>query len=183
MFERFTDRARRTLVLAQEASESLGHNFIGTEHLLLGLALEGEGVAAVSLSALAVDARAVRDEVQARVPSEWSRPGVADALATVGIDLEAVRREVENTFGVGALRLDNRPPFTPKAMGVLEASLSEAIALGHNFIGTEHLLLGVTSLADGLAIDILVALGTTPAAVRSMVLAVLTSASQWRTSP
>ena len=111
MFERFTDRARRVLVLAQEEARLLNHNFIGTEHILLGLIHEGEGVA-------------------------------AKALESLGISLEAVREKVEETIGPAGSSTTGSPPFTPRAKKVLELSLREALQLGHNYIGTEHMLLG-----------------------------------------
>ncbi|MGH8921240.1 MAG: Clp protease N-terminal domain-containing protein, partial [Actinomycetes bacterium] len=112
MFERFTDRARRVLVLAQEEARLLNHNFIGTEHILLGLIHEGEGVA-------------------------------AKALEQLGISLEAVREKVEETIGPAGTSPAGSPPFTPRAKKVLELSLREALQLGHNYIGTEHMLLGL----------------------------------------
>ena len=111
MFERFTDRARRVLVLAQEEARLLNHSFIGTEHILLGLIHEGEGVA-------------------------------AKALESLGISLEAVREKVEETIGPAGTAPTGSPPFTPRAKKVLELSLREALQLGHNYIGTEHMLLG-----------------------------------------
>ncbi len=110
MFERFTDRARRVLVLAQEEARLLNHNFIGTEHILLGLIHEGEGVA-------------------------------AKALESLGISLEAVREKVEELIGPASGPSAGSPPFTPRAKKVLELSLREALQLGHNYIGTEHMLL------------------------------------------
>ncbi len=112
LFERFTDRARRVLVLAQEEARLLNHNFIGTEHILLGLIHEGEGVA-------------------------------AKALESLGISLEAVREKVEETIGPAGTSTTGSPPFTPRAKKVLELSLREALQLGHNYIGTEHMLLGL----------------------------------------
>lgn len=128
MFERFTDRARRTLVLAQEEARNLGHNFIGTEHILLGLALEGEGVA-------------------------------AKALAARGITTDAIREKVRETIGPGAEPVTGQPPFTPRSKKVLELSLREALQLGHNYIGTEHLLLGLIREGEGVAAQVLVTLG------------------------
>ena len=111
MFERFTDRARRVVVLAQEEARMLNHNYIGTEHILLGLIHEGEGVAAKSLESL-------------------------------GISLEGVRSQVEEIIGQGQQAPSGHIPFTPRAKKVLELSLREALQLGHNYIGTEHILLG-----------------------------------------
>jgi ATP-dependent Clp protease ATP-binding subunit ClpA len=112
VFERFTDRARRVLVLAQEEARLLNHSFIGTEHILLGLIHEGEGVA-------------------------------AKALESLGISLEAVRDKVEETIVPAGTAPTGSPPFTPRAKKVLELSLREALQLGHNYIGTEHMLLGL----------------------------------------
>ena len=114
MFERFTDRARRVVVLAQEEARMLNHNYIGTEHILLGLIHEGEGVAAKSLESL-------------------------------GISLEGVRSQVEEIIGQGQQAPSGHIPFTPRAKKVLELSLREALQLGHNYIGTEHILLGLIS--------------------------------------
>ena len=111
MFERFTDRARRVVVLAQEEARMLNHNYIGTEHILLGLIHEGEGVA-------------------------------AKALESLGISLEGVREQVEEIIGQGQTAPAGHIPFTPRAKKVLELSLREALQLGHNYIGTEHILLG-----------------------------------------
>ena len=124
MFERFTDRARRVVVLAQEEARMLEHNYIGTEHLLLGLALEGEGVA-------------------------------ASALASLDISLETVRREVEEIVGRGKEAPRGHIPFTPRAKKVLELSLREALQLGHNYIGTEHILLGLVREGEGVAAQVL----------------------------
>jgi len=128
MFERFTDRARRIVVLAQEEARMLQHNYIGTEHLLLGLIHEGEGVA-------------------------------AEALESLGIGLEAVRQQVEEIIGRGQQAPSGHIPFTPRAKKVLELALREAIQLGHNYIGTEHILLGLIREGDGVAAQVLVRLG------------------------
>lgn len=139
MFERFTDRARRVLVLAQEEARLLDHNFIGTEHLLLGLLREQEGIAARALSAS-------------------------------GITLEAVRAKVEETIGPSGSSPTGSPPFTPRAKKVLELSLREALTLNHNYIGTEHLLLGLIREGEGVATQVLVRLGTDVASVRRQVI-------------
>jgi ATP-dependent Clp protease ATP-binding subunit ClpA len=128
MFERFTQRARRVVVLAQEEARMLNHNYIGTEHILLGLIREGEGVA-------------------------------AKALESLGISLEAVRQEVEKMIGRGQQAPSGHVPFTPRAKKVLELSLREAHALGHNYIGTEHILLGLIREGSGVAAQVLVKLG------------------------
>ncbi len=142
MFERFTDRARRVLVLAQEEARLLNHNFIGTEHILLGLLHEGEGVA-------------------------------AKALESLGISLEAVRAKVEEGRGLPGPPTSGAPPFTPRAKRVLELSLREALQLGHNYIGTEHLLLGVVREGEGVGAQLLVGLGADLSRVRMQVVQLL----------
>src|SRR6204780_1755910 len=142
VFERFTDRARRVLVLAQEEARLLNHSFIGTEHILLGLIHEGEGVA-------------------------------AKALESLGITLEKVRDKVEETIGPAGLSTTGSPPFTPRAKKVLELSLREALQLGHNYIGTEHMLLGLVREGEGVAAQGLVSLGADLARVRQQVIQLL----------
>src|SRR5690242_7980344 len=142
MFERFTDRARRVLVLAQEEARLLNHNFIGTEHILLGLIHEGEGVA-------------------------------AKALEQLGISLEAVREKVEETIGPAGSSTTGSPPFTPRAKKVLELSLREALQLGHNYIGTEHMLLGLVREGEGVAAQVLQNLGADLSRVRQQVIQLL----------
>ena len=139
MFERFTDRARRVVVLAQEEARLLNHNYIGTEHILLGLIHEGEGVA-------------------------------AKALESLGISLEAVRAQVEEIIGQGQTAPTGHIPFTPRAKKVLELSLREALQLGHNYIGTEHILLGLIREGEGVAAQILVRLGAPLPKLRRQVL-------------
>lgn len=140
MFERFTDRARRVLGLAQEEARLLGHSFIGTEHILLGLLHEGEGVA-------------------------------AKALESFGITLTAAREKVEETVGVTAGSAPSEsPPFTPRAKKVLEFSLREALQLGHSFIGTEHMLLGLVREGEGVAAQVLQSLGADLGRVRQKVI-------------
>jgi ATP-dependent Clp protease ATP-binding subunit ClpC len=138
MFERFTDRARRVVVLAQEEARMLNHNYIGTEHILLGLIHEGEGVA-------------------------------AKALESLGISLEAVRQQVEEIIGQGQQAPSGHIPFTPRAKKVLELSLREALQLGHNYIGTEHILLGLIREGEGVAAQVLVKLGADLGRVRQQV--------------
>ena len=142
MFERFTDRARRVVVLAQEEARMLNHDYIGTEHILLGLIREGEGVA-------------------------------AKALESLGISQEAVRRQVEEIVGQGQQAPSGHIPFTPRAKKVLELSLREALQLGHNYIGTEHILLGLIREDDGVAARVLVKLGADPSRVRQQVIQLL----------
>jgi ATP-dependent Clp protease ATP-binding subunit ClpC len=147
MFERFTDRARRVVVLAQEEARMLNHNYIGTEHILLGLIHEGEGVA-------------------------------AKALESLGISLEGVRQQVEEIIGQGQQAPSGHIPFTPRAKKVLELSLREALQLGHNYIGTEHILLGLIREGEGVAAQVLVKLGADLNRVRQQVIQLLSGYQQ-----
>ncbi|AMO89492.1 sigma-54 interaction domain protein [Corynebacterium simulans] len=142
MFERFTDRARRVIVLAQEEARMLNHNYIGTEHILLGLIHEGEGVA-------------------------------AKALESMGISLEDVRREVEEIIGHGSQPHTGHIPFTPRAKKVLELSLREGLQMGHKYIGTEFLLLGLIREGEGVAAQVLIKLGADLPRVRQQVIQLL----------
>jgi len=142
VFERFTDRARRVVVLAQEEARMLNHNYIGTEHILLGLVHEGEGSA-------------------------------AKALESLGISLEGVRAQVQEIIGRGQQTPTGHIPFTPRAKKVLELSLREALQLGHNYIGTEHILLGLIREGEGVAAQVLVKLGADLPRVRQQVNALL----------
>jgi ATP-dependent Clp protease ATP-binding subunit ClpC len=148
VFERFTDRARRVVVWAQEQARLLNHNYIGTEHLLLGLLAEEEGVAARALGAL-------------------------------DISLDRAREKVELFIGVGTGEAEGHIPFTPRAKKTLELSLREALDLGHNFIGTEHILLGLVrddteaTMGMGVGMQVLRALGAEPDAVRRQVMALI----------
>jgi ATP-dependent Clp protease ATP-binding subunit ClpC len=142
VFERFTDRARRVVVLAQEEARQLQHSYIGTEHVLLGLIHEGEGVA-------------------------------AKALESLDISLEAVRQQVEEIIGRGGSSPSGHIPFTPRAKKVLELSLREALQLGHNYIGTEHILLGLIREGEGVAAQVLVKLGADLSKVRQTVIQLL----------
>jgi hypothetical protein len=144
MFERFTDRARRVVVLAQEEARMLNHGYIGTEHLLLGLVHEGTGVA-------------------------------AKALEAMDISLEKVRHEVEALIGEGTEAPSGHIPFTPRAKKVLELSLKEANQLGHNYMGTEHILLGVVREGHGVGAQVLVKLGADLDRVRQQVIQLLSS--------
>jgi ATP-dependent Clp protease ATP-binding subunit ClpA len=184
MFERFTDRARQVAVDAQASARRLGHGRIGTEHVLLGL-LQGDGVAARVLASLGITQAAVEREVLAEVGRGPLEPGDAEALGAIGIDLDEVRRRVEASFGPGALHWHPGPrcrrwnrsfptaghiPFSPRAKKVLELSLREALALKHNYIGTEHILLGLVREGEGLAMLVLTRLGAGPEAIRARVL-------------
>ena len=142
MFERFTDRARRVVVLAQDEARSLNHNYIGTEHLLLGLITEGEGVA-------------------------------AKALESLDINKDAVRSAVIDIIGEGEKPVEGHIPFTPRAKRVFELSLREALQLGHNYIGTEHLLLGLLKEGEGVASQVLIKLGADLSKVRQTVIELL----------
>jgi ATP-dependent Clp protease ATP-binding subunit ClpA len=156
MFERFTERAHRAVVAAQDEAVRLHHNHIGKEHLLLGLLAVGEGVAWEVLEGLGVTheaaERAVVGIVETGPTPGRLGPEDAEALSSIGIDLEEVRRRIEQSFGPGAL--DRTPPtcgvlFTPKAKQALELARREAIALRHDYIGTEHVLLGVLRSEGG----------------------------------
>jgi ATP-dependent Clp protease ATP-binding subunit ClpA len=139
MFERFTDQARRVVVLAQEEARRLDHNWIGTEHILIGLLRAGEGVA-------------------------------AEALESLGISLDAVRQQVEEIIGRGQEVPSGHIPFTPRAKRVLELSQRESLQLGHDYIGTEHILLGLIREGDGVAAQVLVTLGADLNRVRQQVI-------------
>ena len=143
MFERFSDRARRVLVLAQQEAGTLGHNFIGTEHILLGLIAEERGIA-------------------------------AQALAECGVELDDARERVVGIVGSDFNKgPSGSPPFTPRAKKVLELSLREALQLGHNYIGTEHILLGLIREGEGVGAQVLVALGAEAEEVRGAVITLL----------
>jgi ATP-dependent Clp protease ATP-binding subunit ClpC len=142
VFERFTDRARRVVVLAQEEARMLNHNYIGTEHLLLGLIHEGEGVAAKTLESL-------------------------------GISLDAIRSQVVEIIGMGNKAPTGHIPFTPRAKKVLELSLREALQLGHDYIGTEHILLGLIREGEGVGAQVLQKLGADLDRVRRQVIELL----------
>ena len=142
MFERFTDRARRVVVLAQQEARMLDHNYIGTEHILLGLIREGDGVA-------------------------------ARALIALGISLDATRQAVEDIIGRGTQAPSGHIPFTPRSKKVLELSLREALQLGSDYIGTEHILLGLIREGDGVAAQVLVGSGVDLNRARQQVIELL----------
>src|SRR5471030_788206 len=144
MFERFTDRARRVVVLAQEEAKMLNHNYIGTEHILLGLIHEGEGVA-------------------------------AKALESLGISLDAVREQVQDIIGQGQQQPTGHIPFTPRAKKVLELSLRESLNLGHTYIGTEHILLGLNRKNEGVATHILLHFDANADTIRTTTLETLSA--------
>ena len=144
MFERFTNQSRRVVVLAQEEARALDHNYIGTEHLLLGLIHEGHGVA-------------------------------AGALESLGISLEDVRRNVEEMIGRGEAAPSGHIPFTPRAKKVLDLTVAEAAQLGHDYVGTEHILLGLIREGNGVAAQVLVKHGADPNRVRQQVIWLISS--------
>ncbi len=146
MFERFTDRARRVVVQAQEESRRLNHNYIGTEHLLLGILREGDGAAAA-------------------------------ALASLDVGLDPAREQVAEITGRGQQAPSGHIPFTPRAKKVLELSLREALSLEHQYIGPEHILLGLITEGHGVAVEVLRVLGAAPERVRARVIEVLPAAS------
>src|SRR6266542_131244 len=150
MFERFTERARRVVVLAQEEARMLNHGYIGTEHILLGLIHEGEGVAAT-------------------------------ALESLGISRMAVRSEVEEIIGQGEAAPTGHIPFTPRAKKVLEFALREALQLGHHYIGTEHILLGLIREGEGVAAQVLEKLGADLNRMRQQVIQLRSAPSFSRT--
>jgi ATP-dependent Clp protease ATP-binding subunit ClpC len=142
MFELFTDRARRVVVLSQEEARMAGHDSVTTEHVLLGLIHEGDGVA-------------------------------ARVLESLGIGLEAAREQVQDAIGRGEHSMTGRIPFTPQASEVLKVALAESRALGHQHIGTEHILLGLVAATDSMAARVLTALGTNVTGTRERVIQVL----------
>ncbi|MDP8961311.1 MAG: AAA family ATPase [Actinomycetota bacterium] len=217
MFERFTDRARRVVVLAQEEARMLNHNYIGTEHILLGLIHEGEGVAAKALESMNISLQAVREQVQDIIGRGQTAPSghipftprakkvlelslrealqlghnyigtehillglihegegvAAKALESMNISLQAVREQVQEIIGRGQTAPSGHIPFTPRAKKVLELSLREALQLGHNYIGTEHILLGLIREGEGVAAQVLQKLGADLNRVRQQVIQLL----------
>ncbi|WP_443072679.1 Clp protease N-terminal domain-containing protein [Streptomyces sp. RPT161] len=173
MFEYFTDRAKRAVVASQDEALAFRHDFIGTEHMLLGLAGTDESTAHEVLAEHGVDVSRARDET-VRL---WEEAGVVgtggqaakDALSSIGIDVEEIRRQADSTFGTGAFQYP-RPAYTARAKKALELSVREARALGHEDIGTEHVLLGLLAEGEGLAIKVLTALEVDVAALRQTIL-------------
>ncbi len=214
MFERFTAGARQVVVLAQAEARSLGHGYVGTEHVLLGLIREGDGVAARVLGSYGMTVAGVQSDVRRFLGEDSAGPADlvdehdADALRAIGIDVDSVRRRIEESFGPGALEVASRSrsrrrgrraqlrrprrrgrgqpcpddgragsirpgghiPFTPRSKKVLELSLREAIRLRHNYIGTEHVLLGLLREGEGLAAEVLVGRGVRLDELRQRVL-------------
>jgi ATP-dependent Clp protease ATP-binding subunit ClpA len=168
MFERFTSSARQCLVLAQEEARELRHDHIGMEHILVAVAREPQGLGGRILRGFGITADELRDGLplpRAPFPPEID----PDALAAIGIDLEEVRRRAEETFGPGALAAGTGGcgapsgyiPFTPKSKKSLELALRSAVHLGDTFIGSEHLLLGLARVKEGVAADMVAARGVT----------------------
>jgi ATP-dependent Clp protease ATP-binding subunit ClpA len=188
MFEHFTERARGTVVFAQEEARVLHHSSIGTEHLLLGLLRDNASVGWTALDRLGVRLDDVRSEV-VRVVGEGPlgalEVGDVEALRAIGIDLNEVRRRIEETFGEGALEWirpagrrgrrkrcipsAGRIPFTPRAKKVLQLALRESRALRHKYIGTEHILLGLVREREGLAAGMLAERDVSDQRVRTVV--------------
>jgi ATP-dependent Clp protease ATP-binding subunit ClpA len=191
VFDRFTNLAKRSITLAQDEAMDLGYDFIGTEHLLLGLVRLGQGLAAPVLA----EADVTPDRVRAEALRSLTAAGVtatagqdaAAALATIGIDVDEIRRRADDTFGPGRFRFP-RPPFTPSAKGVLIAAVREADSRGGSDIGPEHLLLALLENPAGpdaepdpaessSALAILITLGADPAALRAALLARMAAVS------
>jgi ATP-dependent Clp protease ATP-binding subunit ClpA len=178
VFDTFTNPAKRSITLSQDEAITLGHDFIGTEHMLLGLARVRQGMAGQLLSEHGVTPDRARNEAvrlleAAGIPATGGR-AAAEALATIGIDVDEIRRRADDTFGPGQFFFP-RPAYTPRAKKALELTLREAQALDHDFIGTEHILLGL--LADdedaggNLAVRVLRAIDVDPSGLRAAVLA------------
>ena len=173
MFERFTDSARKCVTAAQEEARQLGHGYIGTEHLLIALAGDTQDLGGHILRQLDVTPEGLRGDVLRIVGRGGPDP---DALASIGIDLDAVRARVEETFGPGALDPPSRCgdtsgslPFAPESKKTLELALRYAVQLGDNFIGSEHLLLALTRVSDGGAARLLHGRGITASQVEAAV--------------
>lgn len=177
-FARFTDRARRVLVIAQQEARGLGHHYLGTEHLLLGVAAQADSLGGHALQQLGIGADTVRAGIVGiigRGERPVRGPLDPDALASIGIDLDEVRSRVEAAFGRGALDRTRAVdcagaiPFTPRSKRVLERAAHEAASLGHDYVGSEHLLLALAQERDGVAAEILADRGVDEAAIRRLV--------------
>ena len=158
MFEKFTDRAKRVLVLAQEEAVERGHDYIGTEHVLIGLAGVRGTVAGDLLHDKGVTVPALREEAETVVVASGMQTvgpqAATEALASIGIDVEEIRRRADETFGPGKFHFP-RPAFTPRTKKVLEYTLRQAVELGSDAIGTEHILLGMLAEGEGVAVKVL----------------------------
>jgi ATP-dependent Clp protease ATP-binding subunit ClpA len=192
VFERFSDRARRAVTDSQEEARALGHGWIGTEHLLLALLREEDGIAAHALAGAGVTHEYVRASIDATVGRGTAPSDDAEALRAIGIDLDAVRASVEHAFGPGALERARQPrrrarrarrracgygtprpghmPFTPRSKKVLELALRQSLRLRHGYIGTEHILLALLEEGEGLAVAILARKGVSLPDLRRRVL-------------
>jgi ATP-dependent Clp protease ATP-binding subunit ClpA len=173
VFELFTELAKRAIVASQDAALSLGHDFIGTEHLLLGLTVTA-GTAGEVLREHGVEPVRVREETvrlleEAGVPATGGQPA-KDALSAIGIDVAEIQRRADETFGPGAFRFP-RPAYTPRAKKALELTMGEAQALGHGNIDTGHMLLGLLAEGEGVAMQVLSALGVRSTDLREAVIA------------
>ena len=195
MFERFTTQARTVIVTARDEGEQLRHRYIGTEHLLLALLKDGSGIPYTVLTAAGLDHDRVRADIERIVGLERRTfdDGDVEALHAIGIDLPAVQARIEELFGPGALdppapeprrgllrRRTSRQPrgrFTPRSKKVLELSLREALHLGHDYLGPEHILLGLLREGEGLAAQILTEAGLTIEDLRRQTLAALDKAA------
>ncbi|HEX3489920.1 MAG TPA: Clp protease N-terminal domain-containing protein [Streptosporangiaceae bacterium] len=173
MFEKFTNLAKRSITLSQDEAVTLGHDYIGTEHILLGLVRVRQGLAGEILSEQGVTADQVRAETlrlleAAGVSANGGREAT-EALAAIGIDVEEIRPRADDTLGPGRFRFP-RPAFTMRAKRVLELTLRESMELGHDEIGTEHLLLGLLAEGEGVGVAALGAVGVDSVALRTTVL-------------
>ncbi|QHC22946.1 peptidase [Streptomyces sp. GS7] len=174
MFEFFTDRAKRAVVLSQDEAIALGHDFIGTEHILLGLVGTDRSTAGDVLREQGVELTRAREETvrileAAGVVAAGGQPA-KDALSSIGIDVAEIQRRADQAFGPGAFQYP-RPAYTPHAKKALEQTLREARALGHEEFGTEHVLLGLLTAGQGRGLEVLAALEVDLDDLRDAVLA------------
>jgi len=198
MFERFTDQARHVVQHAREEAQGLHHRYIGTEHLLLGMLDKDSGLAYTVLTGAGVTHDQARAAIEAYLDEGRLGDADAEALLAIGIDLPAVRAKIEELFGPGALdppepepkrgllRRRHPPaepaprgrlPFAPRSKKVLELSLREALRLGHKYIGSEHILLGLHRDGEGLAAKILTDAGLSIGDLRARTIAALEKAA------
>ncbi|WP_377267020.1 Clp protease N-terminal domain-containing protein [Peterkaempfera sp. SMS 1(5)a] len=172
MFDRFTELAKRAVVASQDVAIALGHDFIGTEHLLIGL-VQTAGTAGEVLRRHGVELSQAREQTvrllqEAGVTATGGRAAM-DALASIGIDVAEIQRRADDTFGPGAFHFP-RPAYTPEAKKALELTVQEAADLGSEPIDTEHMLLGLLAAGEGVAVQVLAALDVDTAALRQDVL-------------